>query len=752
MIVSKKIMLLLSVFFLCSACGRLQFDNSVSFAMSTVSTSSTPAQEDVRSLVVYHDLVYTAAGSGGILVYRIVGDAMTPVLSLSLTNLYSENLEQVYVRTIEILETPTVTNLIYAYDTLSGGGIGIANISPFETQPIGSLQIEPGVRIKNTTTTFNPQGIYHVLAAQERVGIVAYDLSFRSNSYFEIPQIASLVDYVAQLDLDRPAQQFLSLNAPGVQRITNISQITNIETLVQLALDDPAYFASVISNIPFIPEQQRSQIQQLLTLSNTALISQAISSAREIVGDEAINNVLANPQSINTLLNSSELASSLPNVLASSGMTNLNNIDDIQSNITPELVAQAQNLIQQSNTKSQSIDGVQNILSASSLQQIIQNALLVRGLDDDVSNTNNMEETDTLFEESLLSNLNLSGDINTKRVHNTNFNPFDHRDPIGNANAEIQRTVSAVGRPFFIEENEDLKNRILALGDSELQSLFQALFSQADTAISLIPLFENSGINIQELYQFWKQGDFTSIIENVDSSIIAELLRQLPRYNIETTLSIQSTNIGISSIQSFQSDLEYFYVAAGTEGAMIVDRLTWKIHSSIKKPFSEITSIIPYQWNGKKYYVITDKLDGLIVYKQTRNKKFGEQVARISLVGESLEVVAYEDILWVADGSNGVLAIRMNKDESLTIEAELYQKNGIAYHIGSARRREVLASYGADGLKRLRITNVIANSTNNTASLTQQAETTEDQGDFIDRIIVWSQNSSIAQFLKRILL
>ena len=108
------------------SCGRLQYDNSTAYPLITVSTSPSPAFEDVRNLVQFDDLIYSAAGSGGLLVYRIVDDAMSPVLSLSLTNLYSEDLEQVYIRTVEILKTESATNLIFAYDTLSGGGIGVA--------------------------------------------------------------------------------------------------------------------------------------------------------------------------------------------------------------------------------------------------------------------------------------------------------------------------------------------------------------------------------------------------------------------------------------------------------------------------------------------------------------------------------------------------------------------------------------------------------------------------------------------------
>ena len=130
------------------SCGQLQYDNTIAYPLVTISTSPSPAFEDVRALVQFEDLIYSAAGSGGILVYRIVDDVMSPVLSLSLTNLYSEALEQVYIRTVEIIQTATATNLIFAYDTLSGGGIGVADLTPTATKPLGSLKVEPGIRIK----------------------------------------------------------------------------------------------------------------------------------------------------------------------------------------------------------------------------------------------------------------------------------------------------------------------------------------------------------------------------------------------------------------------------------------------------------------------------------------------------------------------------------------------------------------------------------------------------------------------------
>ncbi|MGL5956919.1 MAG: hypothetical protein ACRC0X_10055 [Brevinema sp.] len=724
----KKIFLFFNlVLFFTVSCGRLQYDNSIAYPLATIAVSPTPAFEDIRNFIQKGDLIYTAAGSGGILVYRIVGDSMDPVLSLSLTDLYSEELEQVYVRTVEILETETMTNLIYAYDTLSGGGIGLAEISPESTRPVGSLATAPNLRIKHTITSFNPQGIYHILAATENIGIVSYDLSFISNSYFELPQIASLVDFVASLDIDRPAQQFLSLAAPSALNITNISQITDLDSLVNLALNNPTLFSSVISNIPFIPEQQREQLQQILTITNQALLSNVLNTAQGILGEDIIKQI--DPQSLNNILNNSVI----PNLAA---QQDIDFAAQIQSNLTPEIMAQLDTNVPIEIAP----EDLQNLISLSGLPQIAQNNTIPQILD---------QKTETLFEESLLSNINLAGVIDTGIVHNETYNPFANRRQVGDARLEIQRTVEALGRPFFVAENEDLKNRLLALNEEELQRLFAVLFQQADSALSLIPLFENSGINIREMYDYWVQGDYTSILESVDTSIIAELLRQLPRYQVQTQFETVKTNIAISSVKNVCTDRDTFYIAAGFEGILIVDRLSWEVISSIKKPFSDVTSVIPYNFYGDEYYVVTDKLDGLLLYEKKSDRRIGNQVARISLVGESFSVYPYEDILWVADGSNGVLAVRFNKDKSFVIEAELYQKNGIAYYIGAARRREVLASYGADGLKRLRITNISSGEFIDTTTLAQEVNQ-EKSDDFLDRVLLWSEYSSFAQFLRRL--
>ena len=743
------------------SCGRLQYDNTLAYPLVTVSTAPSPAFEDVRNLVQLDDLIYSAAGSGGLLVYRIVDDAMSPVLSLSLTNLYSEDLEQVYIRTVEILKTESATNLIFAYDTLSGGGIGVAELTLTSTTPLGSLQVEPGIRIKNTVTTFNPQGVFNILAASENIGVVSYDISFISNSYFELSKIASLVDFISTTDVEGPVQNFLSLDAPNVRNITNIGQITNMENLVQLALDNPTLFATMVEDIPFITKEQKDQIQQILSITNQPVVSNILDIATGLVGKDAINQLVANPQSFNSLLNSSVLAGVVPEFLEKSGESlDGNALQSLQSNITPGMIEQAQNMLNNtSNADGLSLenDEIQNLLSLSGLQQRVENNNNPNVLVDELGGIQipeQTQETETLFEEFQLSNINLAEDIDTKLVHDTNFNPFINRPEIGDAGLEIQKTVDALGRKFFVEENIELKNRLLELSSEEIQNLFSVVFEQVSSSIDLIPLFENSGINIGELYQLWQQGDYYSIINGLDPSIIAELLRRLPRYQITTSVTIKQTNLVLPAIRNMESDSETLYIAAGSEGLYIVDKISGEIISSLKKPFSEVTMIVPYERKGKKYYVVTDKLDGLIVYERKNNRKIGEQISRISLVGESFSVFPYEDVFWVADGSNGVVAVRFNKDRSLTIEAEVYKKSGIAYHIGVGRRREVLASYGADGLMRLRITNVPPEGLSTTAATSTLAREVkvEEKEDIIDRLLVWSQDSELAQFIKRMFL
>ena len=743
------------------SCGRLQYDNTLAYPLVTVSTAPSPAFEDVRNLVQLDDLIYSAAGSGGLLVYRIVDDAMSPVLSLSLTNLYSEDLEQVYIRTVEILKTESATNLIFAYDTLSGGGIGVAELTLTSTTPLGSLQVEPGIRIKNTVTTFNPQGVFNILAASENIGVVSYDISFISNSYFELSKIASLVDFISTTDVEGPVQNFLSLDAPNVRNITNIGQITNMENLVQLALDNPTLFATMVEDIPFITKEQKDQIQQILSITNQPVVSNILDIATGLVGKDAINQLIANPQSFNSLLNSSVLAGVVPEFLEKSGESlDGNALQSLQSNITPGMIEQAQNMLNNtSNADGLSLENeeVQNLLSLSGLQQRVENNNNPNVLVDELGGIQipeQTQETETLFEEFQLSNINLAEDIDTKLVHDTNFNPFINRPEIGDARLEIEKTVDALGRKFFVEENIELKNRLLELSSEEIQNLFSVVFEQVSSSIDLIPLFENSGINIGELYQLWQQGDYYSIINGLDPSIIAELLRRLPRYQITTSVTIKQTNVVLPSIRNMESDSETLYIAAGSEGLYIVDKISGEIISSLKKPFSEVTMIVPYERKGKKYYVVTDKLDGLIVYERKNNRKIGEQISRISLVGESFSVFPYEDVFWVADGSNGVVAVRFNRDRSLTIEAEVYKKSGIAYHIGVGRRREVLASYGADGLMRLRITNVPPEGLSTTAATSTLAREVkvEEKEDIIDRLLAWSQDSELAQFIKRMFL
>ncbi len=711
-----KLVIVFSLF-LWTSCGQLQFDITKAYPLVTVSISQTPSFEDVRSFVQYDDLIYTAAGSGGILVYRIVGDSIDAIPELSLTNLYSEELEQVYVRTVEIISTHQATNLIFAYDTLSGGGVGIAEISSMSTKPLGSLQTEPGLRIRKTISSYNPQGIYHVLVADEGTGVLSYDISFSSNSYFEQEKIASLVDYISLNDIERPAQAYSALVAPGLQQITNKSQITNLQNLIELALNNPTMFATVISNIPFLPIEQRTQLANLVGSDPTS-VSNVLNFAQNIVGEDVINQLL--------LSNASNLLSPTvgPNI-----------VNTLASNINP--------------------NDIQNILSLSGLQNLVAN-----NTSNILEVTNNLftslatnQETETLFEEIALSNLNLAGEIDTSLIHDTNYNPFINRGVIGNAGIEIQETIDAVGRRFFVEDDETLKYLLQELDPEELFSLFSALFEQTSSAITLIPIIERSGLNIRELYQLWLDQDYLAIIDQLDATLIAELLRQLPRYQIESTMVLMQTNSYTPNIRYMVADENTLYLAAGEDGALVIDKVSGETISSLKRKFSEVTMFIPYTVYNKNYYVLTDKLDGLTIFKQEKDKSIGKQIARIGLVGETYSVFPYEELLWVADGTDGVLGVRFNKDETLAIEAELYQKQGIAYNIGTARRREVLASYGAEGLKRLRITNVLPEgtgySTLDPSSATKKVEAVE-QEDFVAKSLEWGLGSPIAQFLRKI--
>lgn len=684
------------------SCGKLTFDSSVAYSLINVSQAKTPAFEEIRSFVSFDDLIYTASGSGGILVYRMVGDVMNPVDKLSVTNLYASDLEQVFVRTVEIVQTPSATNLIFSFDTVKGGGIGIAEISSSYTKPLGVLQANPGFRIRNTVTSYLPNGKFQVVLADEQQGILTYELSVLSNSFFEQPKIASLVDFISsQESVDIPTF-FSILEAPSASKVTNIAQITNIESLISLAINDEEVFNNLITNIPFLSPNTKSQLQAIVNIPDKTVLSNLLSLSKNYKNDPNIQNLFNNPEISRFLISQ-------------------------QQNLNAPLSGLISNLT------------LQNSFFDTTDETITPKRLLT------------LEETDTLYAESYLSNALIfsGGKIDTDTLHDPTYNPFTNITTIGNAREEIEKTIQAVGRKFFADQNNMIKDRFYQLSGQDLEMLFQSVLQQANVIINLIPSLNNAGVNITELFNLFQEKQYYKIIDYLDTSVLAEILRVLPKFQIQTTFQLQSTNAIIPNIRNMYADEYFFYVAAGGDGFYIVDRLTDKIVSSFKKPFSDVSMIIPYELYKKKYYVVADKLDGFIMYRRNRDNKIGEQVARLSLVGDSFSVYPYENILWVADGINGVLGVRVNPDETVVIESEYYQKEGIAYYIGAARRREVLVSYGADGLKMFRLTNILTKQEELRGSVSDpNAVNSTDGKTFADRTLDWYRYSQIAQFLK----
>lgn len=765
------------------SCGKLQSDESVSFPLMTVSKALTPEAEEIRSFIQYNDLIYTAAGSGGVLVYRIIGDTIEPVLPLSLTNLYSENLEILYVRTIELLETAVSTNLIFSYDTISGGGIGVLEINPNYTKPLGSFKTYPNLRIRQTISSYDPSGKFQILAADEGIGILSYSLSFESNNFFEKPKIASLIDYISYSEIQLPFRIFSALDAPGMKDITNISQITNLNALAQLAANNREEFLKIITNIPFLSKDTLDTVNKLVESQDKNLLSNALSTMQGLGGAKIVDQILRDPEIVNKILKSGILT----NLDATSSA------QDVLDNLPKDLISSIfkkiptlKPIVHAMKNQHEAIDlDLQNILSLDGLQQSIEQEP-VKYIPNDFSNlspldklalssnkniaeflnnpsiahtnsNNSNKETETLYAEAYLSNLNTIAQktININTIHDNRYNPFTNRQAIGNAGLEIAKTIQATGRRYFSDDNSEIKNKLNTFTQEELKILFQAIFQQANLIIKLIPLFGSTGVDIQEIYRLWKEQDFFEIVNRLDSSILAELLRLLPRYKIDTKFILENTNTVLPGIRNVIADSTTLYAAAGMNGLYIIDRISGEIISSHKKPFSEVSMVKPYEVFGKKYLIVTDILDGLLLYRRKNNNSIGEQISRVALVGETYNVLPYEDILWVADGSDGVLGVRVNRDESLVIEAETYLKDGIAYFIGSVRRREVLASYGADGLVRLRITNItpeqIAKLDQGNSRLNSLIDNDREKLDFVDKTLEWGRYSPIAQFINKLL-
>ena len=679
-----------------ASCVNLAYDETKAYPLVTVSRTMTPAHEEIRSFELYGDLIYVAAGSGGILVYRMLGDSVEPALNLSLTNLYAGSLEQVFVRTIEIIETPGSTNLIFAYDTVSGGGIGAAEISPEYTRPLGSLKVAPNLRIRRTHTTPDPEGGFRIIAANEYLGVLTYHLTYSSNSFFERPDIASLVNYVALSGLELPARLFSKLAPPSESN--SLASVTNADALLRLLLEGDSLPENFLSNIPFLSEKNR------------VLIERAFEEKNKIQAQPTVSNIIEFAQ-------------------------------DVAGTDVVDIVLQNSNAI---------AAGVGNILSQEGLGEVLQDpGRLVSNIESTVQDAvESGKPTETLFEEAYLSNLNLLAEysVDLEEVHDTNYNPFTNRRPIPNARKEIEATAEFLGRRIGLDGQSELKSQLMALSAPEMTALFEALFSQANLLTKLVPLFESSGLDPKQLYRFWQEGRYLEIINAIDTRVLAEIFRLLPRYKIDTSIKLVKTNLIMPSVRNMTADARSLYLAAGTAGFAVADRNSGKILKTITREFSEVESVVPFEAHRKKYLAVVDRLDGLTIYERKARNVPGELVAHLNLIGEGLGLYVYEDIIWIADGSNGILGVRFNPDKTLTIEAETYQKEGIARYVAAGRRREIMASYGSDGLVRLRITNI----TENQAKSNAQDETNQTK-DLAERTLEWRRNSRFVRFLRKII-
>ncbi|MGL5721207.1 MAG: hypothetical protein ACRCY4_02235 [Brevinema sp.] len=700
---------------LLTSCVYLTFDDTKAAPLVMVSRTPTPAFEEVRSFVQFGDLVYVAAGSGGILVYRIVGDQMQPAPNLSISNIYADALVPTFIRTVEVVEGVGSTNLIFSFDTVEGGGVGAAEITPMYTKPLGALTSLPSMRIRRTDTRADNDGGFTIIVANEYAGIMTLKLSIVSNNFFDQQNLASIAGYVARQGLGGGPLPFERLQPP---RLNNEVSVSNFDGLVQLFRTDPAQALSVASNLPFLTENQRNQIQALATQtgisSNAALLNQAAGLLDSPIGSQALD--------IARQFLGPAAASPAPPPVP----------------VTPPAPPQPPSDYEEGGYLEggylEEADDIMFTNEVGATAEIIP----------PVSNMLPVTEQDKDF---LLSNMlaltNYNVDTNT--LNTPDFNPFIYTRPIPDARNAIDTTAAAFGFQDTSDDQGILKDRLRSLTTTEQDAVFNALFTQSDLLPRLIPLLETAGFNPRQLYEIWQDGRITEIIDKLGTGILADLINLLPQTQIESKITIVATNTILPSVRNMSSDGRSLYLALGKEGFAVVDRATGEIRGQIvKEMFSEVEAVTPFDAYGRRYIATADRLNGLSIYERLGNDAPGKSVSHLNLVGEGVSLYAQSNILWVADGSNGVLAINFMKDQSLRVEGEFFDKTGIARYIGTARSREALVSYGADGFVRLRFTNI---GPGESTSSTNAGSTT-----LAEKTLEWNNTSPFFRFLRRLFL
>lgn len=143
------------------------------------------------------------------------------------------------------------------------------------------------------------------------------------------------------------------------------------------------------------------------------------------------------------------------------------------------------------------------------------------------------------------------------------------------------------------------------------------------------------------------------------------------------------------------------FIAAKDEGVFVIDTASGRIIAHMKPSLSLANSV----YITGKTLVVADKMNGIMLY-DIGNPSAPRLLATYNTPGDADDAWLVNNMLYIADGINGVIKVKWTKPDKFTLQ-KIYNDGSIAYQLFVAQDKKVYVACGSDGLKVLVETNEI---------------------------------------------
>lgn len=135
------------------------------------------------------------------------------------------------------------------------------------------------------------------------------------------------------------------------------------------------------------------------------------------------------------------------------------------------------------------------------------------------------------------------------------------------------------------------------------------------------------------------------------------------------------------------------FIAAKDEGVFVIDTANSTIVAHLKPALSLANSV----FITGKTLVVADKMNGIMIY-DIGNPSSPKLLGTYDTPGDADDVWLVNDMIYIADGINGVLKVKWTPPDKFTLQ-KVYTDGSIAYQLFVAQDNKVYVACGSDGLK-----------------------------------------------------